>query len=452
MLPERDDTVHVHYEAGSVRLSGAVNQRLRISAQALIGNLVEQSSDRAIDLLSIAAGAYALDRVVRRRKTQAKNEFGGRTFKVCFHVADVAYWEGSAKDRLADLLYFLTSDVWLLSFASHDRSSFVQVQKSLELPNAERPQRLALYSGGLDSAAGLGCQLLRGQRNILLLTVGHQSTIRPRCIRQLRQLRSTLPQAATLFQASFIVHLDNAKELKEQETSQRVRGFLFCTVAALVAAAWGIHDIDLYENGPGAINLPLVAGAGSNGLSTRGAHPSFLAKMTGLASEALERELVFGLPFLWSTKASMVREIAREPKLVPWVEQSLSCVHSSLRVPVTSHCGKCPACIERRQAFVAAGIDDDRTGYKTDLMTLADPLKDDYFRGYLEDARGWMVGDPRLKQRLEDHRRLSDMEDLNTEDLTELLHRQARETIQVYGPLLVPQRGNAATARVPAAL
>lgn len=451
MPRERDDTVHVHYEAGSVRLSGAVNQRLRISAEALIGNLVERSSDRAIDLLSIAAGAYALDRVVRRRKTKVKNEFGGRTFKVCFHVADATHWEGRAKDQLTDLLYFLTSDVWLLSFALHDRSSFQRVQKTLELADAERPERLALYSGGLDSAAGLGCQLLRGQRNILLLTVGHQSTIRSRCIRQLRQLRWTMPQASTLFRASFIVHLDNAKELKEQETSQRVRGFLFCTAAALVAAAWGIHDIDLYENGPGAINLPLVAGAGSNGLSTRGAHPSFLAKMTGLASDALEHELVFGLPFLWSTKASMVREIAREPKLVPWVEQSLSCVHSSLRVPVTSHCGKCPACIERRQAFSAAGIDSDQTGYKTDLLTLADPLKDDYFRAYLENARGWMVGDPRLKQRLQEHRRLSDMEDLNAEEVEALFYRHAREVIQVYGGMLTPEWRPVIAARVPAA-
>ncbi len=442
------DTVHVHYEAGSIKLSGGLNQSLRISAEALIGNLMEQLSDRAIDLLSIAAGAYALDRVVRRKKSKIRNEFGGRTFQVCFHVADVAYWDGRAKDQLTDLLHFLTSDVWLLSFALHDRSSFPRRQAILELTGAERPERLALYSGGLDSAAGLGCQLLQGQRKILLLTVGHQSTIRPRCARQLRQLRLTLPQASSLFRASFIVHLDNAKLLREQETTQRVRGFLFCAAAALVAAAWDIRNIDLYENGPGAINLPLVAGAGSDGLSTRGAHPSFLAKMTSLASEALGKELVFGLPFLWSTKASMVRELAQEPRLVAWVEESLSCVHSSLRVPVTSHCGHCPACIERRQAFAAAGIEKDRTGYDKDLLSQADPLADDYLRAYLDNACGWMNGDLRLKRRMEEHRRVSDMGHLKSEDVEALLRRHAQEVVQAFGGLLPPGRGVATPAHV----
>lgn len=439
MLAEAPSTINVRYELGHVQLSGAVNQRVKITAQALIQRLMERVGNRSIDLICIAAGIYAMDRVVKRSKS-ASNESGIRTFVVCFHVADLEYWRRqTVTNQLTEILHFLTGDYWLISVAPHARDENRRHQGILSLANAARPSRVALYSGGLDSAAGLACQLLRGHRDLLLLSVGHQSTIRRGCVDQVRELRHILPQAASLYHASFVIHLDHAETMRRQEQTQRARGFLFCTSAAIVASACGIRDIDVFENGPGAINLPLVSGALSDGLATRGAHPAFLLKISEFVSQALGSEIAFHLPFIEQTKASMIAELISTPFLTSWVQKSRSCVHSSWREPGITHCGVCPACIERRQAFLAAGVVDAFTRYSKDVFLLDDPLEDDYLRSYLDDALAWKRGkrgDSAVRKRLDEHRILSDLGHLPIDKMDALLRKHASEKLAVYGNLI----------------
>lgn len=420
---------------------------MRISAQAMLQDLLSCIGDRALDLICISAGAYAIDRVTKRLRTK-KNDAGIRTFSVCFHVSDADYWsQPNVSNLTAELLHFLTGDLWLVSFAKHNRPQASGVQTLLALNGDWRPSRVALYSGGLDSAAGLAHQLLNGQRDILLLTAGHQSTIRRRALDQVHDLKRLVPNARTIGHASFVLNLERSGRLREQETTQRSRGFLFCTSAAVLAAACSIRNIDIYQNGHGAINLPLTAGGLSNGLSTRGAHPTFLRMMTMLTRDALSVDLQFNLPFVSMTKATMVAELAKVPGLMSWAQQSRSCVHTSWRESGVTHCGYCPACIERHQALIAAGSDD-MTSYSKRLWEDTRALDDDYFRAYLGQASRWTLEASRAQEHLSQHVALSGLQQCDIAQLTDLHQRHAIEALRVYGEFL----SNAGTVGIKASL
>lgn len=429
------ETIHVRYEDGQLELTGPVSQRLQITAQAMLLELMDHVGSRPIDLICIAAGVYAVDRIVKRRTT-AVNESGIRTFSLCFHVADVDYWRQPVViDRIADVLHTLTGDNWIIEFVHHERSSRPAPQVRIDFRDAATPSRLALYSGGLDSAAGLANQLLEGQRDLMLLTVGHQSSIRRRCNQQVKSISRALPSSGPIYHAYFRVNLQRPERMRKQEASQRARGFLFCSSAAIFALAFDIHEIDVYENGPGAINLPLSSGALSGGFSTRGAHPGFLQKMSLLVSHALESEIRFNLPFLWQTKSAMVAPLARVPDLAIFAHQSHSCVHTSWREAGVSHCGRCPACLERYQAFASAGVTDLTSYSQKRLWRSHDPLKDDYMRLYLDNAKAWASGDLRQLSRLKMHCALSGIDEAQVSRIAAMCRQHAQEVLAVYGAL-----------------
>lgn len=430
MPPEFPPQLYVRYANGSLEVQGKTTRRMSISAQAMIQDLLTCMDERSIDLISIAAGAYAIDRIHRRRSS-VKNEAGLRTLPVCFQVADLSYWsQPHIVDQLAELLHFLSGDLWLISFAAHERPALAWHQTMLDFGSHWRPSRVALYSGGLDSAAGLACALRSGQRDIMLMTAGHQSAIRRRAIDQISALKRVLPNAGPICHASFVLGLEKSGRIRDQETTQRSRGFLFCASGAVLAAACGVKVVDVYENGHGAINLPLIGGGLSNGFSTRGAHPTFLSMMTRLASDALERPVHFELPFARMTKADMVAELARTPGLAEWAQHSRSCVHTSWRELGITHCGYCPACIERHQAFEGAGVID-LTPYSRPLWQRANALDNDYFRSYLWQAQRWAQGDLGIEERLDDHCALTHLPTPSKERI--LLHQQhAAEVLRVY--------------------
>lgn len=428
----------VHYANDQVVIGGRQSQRLQITAREMLMELMDVVSPRAVDLICIAGGAYALDRITRRRCTPS-NEAGTRTLPVCFQVNDIDYWQqASIVDAVTDLLYSLTGDTWLVSFAPHDRPAAPTLQGRIGLEASSTPKRLALYSGGLDSAAGLAAQVLRGQRDIMLLTIGHQASIRSRVRRQLLLLDAALPGGAPSHRAYFAVRLRYPGRIRSQETSQRARGFLFCASATVLAHAFGISQIDLYENGPGAINLPLNSASLSGGFTTRGAHPAFLKKMADLASSALEHDIHFNLPFLWEAKSAVLSRLAHNRLLEKFAAHSHSCTHTSWREASVNHCGQCPACIERHQAFVGAGIDDPTPYSKRRIWQAGNPLQDDYLRSYLDNAIAWSNNDDRVLRRLSDHCALSGLVDLEQARISAMYRQHAKEVLSVYGDLPMP--------------
>ena len=416
-----------------VQLSGDVAHALRFSMDRFFSTLPRLPSERCIDLLYIAAGIYAVDRLTRRT-TLAQSERICRNFDLTIAVRDLQFWQQeTVTKQIEELVRFLTDEDWTLAFrAAGSQDGENRHQHPLPLPSTYQPTRAALYSGGLDSAAGLANQLISGIEDYVLVTVGHQSLVRKKSERQIATLQGSLGVRPLLH--SIVVTRLRGRDypLTRQERTQRTRSLLFATSAIAVAAAFDIERIDVFENGVGSINVPLMTGALFGGLTTRGSHPTFLKRISELGAAVLERPVYFKLPFIHLTKAQMLKPL-RQYGLELWAQSSRSCIHTSWRVAGKSHCGTCPACIERRQAFAAAGIPE-ADYYSIDVLKSAPKAGPDadYMHLYIDEARAWIKGDERPRRRFENHLRFTDVPQSEDTQFARLLTTHCNEVTSVF--------------------
>lgn len=190
----------------------------------------------------------------------------------------------------------------------------------------------------------------------------------------------------------------------------------------------------MFENGVGAVNLPLMTGMLGSGLATRGAHSTFLRLMSELSAQVTESPIRFKLPFESSTKAEVLQRLPT-PELAMWTQQSRSCVHASLRQLGKTHCGRCAACIERRQAFADAGIEERLDIYQTNALAEPPeyPDESDYLHLYRLEAAKWVEGTPSVRRRTINHLRLTEMPPEQDEKVIELQLRHSHEVLRTFG-------------------
>ncbi len=150
-----------------------------------------------------------------------------------------------------------------------------------------------------------------------------------------------------------------------REESQRTRSFLFLTLAGIAARRIGAKDVIMIaENGQLAIHLPLTA-ARISAFSTHTAHPEFIEIMTNILRAVLSFNIRIHNPFLYMTKAEVVRTIQRnEATMVP---TTISCWMSARITGGYTHCGVCIPCIIRRIANECNGIKVDE--YSRDILS-----------------------------------------------------------------------------------
>lgn len=427
---------------GLISVTGDVQQQLTLRADKMLQSLPQTPKSRALDLLTIAAGTYAIDRVVKR-KMGAGNRAGIRNLRPQFAVHDLAFWS-SHRSTLAvtEILHFLTGDDWQISFEQATGEPVYRQQQE-RLPFVwQPPTRVALYSGGLDSAAGLANLLLTDHReHYLLVTVRNQMGLRARCQEQIRTLSAHLNIAGPL-RCTLATHLSSATAgiMSAQECSQRSRGFLFCATAALAAKACLLSAVEVLENGVGAINLPLTTSGLSGGMATRGAHPTFLNALSNLCSEVMEQGFNFTLPFMNHTKGEMLAPLIGQG-LGNWAELSHSCIHTSVRKRGQPQCGECPACIERRQAFAVAGHVETHQ-YNTDIFRAPSLKTETYLRRYWDEAVAWQSNDTHAMKRLQVHLTNTQVP-MNTQAaVIERQRRHADEVVRTFActPLLHKRR------------
>lgn len=289
-----------------------VPQAAKLNADGFFHPLLRLPPRRCLDLLRIAAGVHTVDRIVKRMKRK-DNEEGTRRLHLIFEVKEPDFWVNpDVQQLLLKILTFLTDDDWSIGFEHADRAGDHGNQDFLDLPRPFEPAHAALYSGGLDSAAGLASRLLDGANDFVLVTVGHQSGLHSRVSRQIAALKQILGSGARLQVQTLhstlttALHRGKAKRMRLQERTQTSRGFFFCSAAVVAANAYGLRNVEVFENGVGAINLPLMTGMLGGPLSTRGAHPTFLDLMSRLASLVTELPMKFVLPFELKTKGEML--------------------------------------------------------------------------------------------------------------------------------------------------
>jgi 7-cyano-7-deazaguanine synthase in queuosine biosynthesis len=324
-----------------------------------------------IDLLRIAMAVYVTDRLIRRRQREQERKWS-RQITLKIGVLEPTLWDtDEIRNSLLECLEFLTDDTWDITFEQDDRRRTRAIQKNLFVPPPE--SRLCLFSAGLDSAAGLGTQLLRSsERPTIPITVWHQGGQKHNVEKQVELLRNHFKTEITplIFKAHL---LWGSRDRSREESTQRSRAFLFMAAGAAAAFLCRTSEVEVYESGVGAINLPLMAGM-TGSRTTRSTHPEFLRRMSELVSTAASRTITFSLPFWENTKGQIVRNLANAG-LHDLAKLTVSCVSYPLRDKKSKQCGICPACIFRRQAMLTAGITEAENTYKYDLFSATELVR-----------------------------------------------------------------------------
>ena len=325
---------------------------------------------RQIDLIRIATAVHVADAWARRKVT-----FNGlRNPHIQIEVLDSAFWsKPDTIDLLKNCVDFVSGgDDWEFSFLAsknvrHDRCTNL-------FREYDHDALVSLYSGGLDSASGLAVRAAaQPGRMIVPVTIRHQ-------LQKSQLLRShfkLLMDHGILkradfnpFQAGAFIRNERIKrEFKEEfrEISHRCRPLLFMSVAGIVANSFSAPEVEVFESGVGSINLPLVGGP-ADYRTTRSTHPNFLRLLSALVSHVNGTAVRYVLPFADKTKAEMVGML-KAIGLDELARKSVSCILHPLKRKGWQQCGRCAACVFRRQAMLTAGIAEDKNAYATDLFT-----------------------------------------------------------------------------------
>ena len=313
--------------------------------------------NRSWDFMRIAAAVYAADRNTKRPAKRG-NDSWLRRIRIEFPVKEPDFWNSNTTKRLmSDALSFLTGDDWSFKFNATQNCSH---QASLQF-GSRKQAKYFLYSGGLDSAAGL-VKYAHEQPNdsVYPLLIGHRTNMSSKVNKQVERIRFIFPNVQPAIDVPFRM----SKPLSE-ERSQRSRNFLFLVIAGVAAGKHVGDSVLVGENGVGAINMPLSTLMIST-MATRGTHPTFLGKMAALSSHVLGRRLDYSLPHLHRTKGELVGAL-KEHDLADIAALTFSCSHP-LHVKIADQCGQCPACIFRRHSLWIAGITDPGDRYQHRLF------------------------------------------------------------------------------------
>ncbi len=326
--------------------------KVRLNEHALSAAMLHALPPLAGDLLRIGLAVSTADRLTRRPKRQGSG--GARAIRLDVGVVEPDFWnERGTTEVLCQALELLSADNWDLVFHGGRR---YPVQEYLHCLGT-RGAKICLYSGGLDSAAGLATRLSGAEEPLLPLFARLQGVPRSATLGQLDHLgrRYGVQLRPLVVQLAFV---------RPQEFTHRCRSFLFAALAGSAACAEGSSEVEVYESGVGAINLPLTYGMVTGARTTKSSHPCFLRVMGELVSRVAGRRVDFALPHRDRTKAELVRVIVADG-LEELARSTVSCVQLRGRA---KQCGYCAACIGRRQAMITAGIVEPVGAYEYDLF------------------------------------------------------------------------------------
>ena len=305
------------------------------------------------DIIDLAVAIHASDRLASQDFDQQ------RRLEVTLPVRHPELLgKSSVQLKLTELLDWTTGSQWYFDFKMRNAPGrSLEQQPTLPLAIAPQDSEVTLWSGGLDSLAGLYTRLQKyPDKSFVLLGSGGNNTVYARQKSVALEVQSIFP--SRLNPLRIPIRFDKSAG-KEKNKYSRARGVVFMLVGLACAYLMDRRELYLYENGIGAINLPYRASA--IGLDhSRSVHPLTLLMVSEFVSELLGDNLRVKNPFLFSTKAEMCQALAKDDKkdLVP-LTQSCDSRH---RKKSAQQCGYCSSCILRRQALSAAKIED-KTSY-----------------------------------------------------------------------------------------
>ncbi|MCX7599205.1 MAG: hypothetical protein N2512_10140 [Armatimonadetes bacterium] len=314
-------------------------------------------SPEVADLLDLAAAVYLADLAVLR----GRNERFVRDLELHVPVRRLDLWRSLADD-LVRLVWHLTGDN--LSLHLWPRPPGERPPKVAGPSNPPGRDCVCLLSGGLDSLAGAVMLLRTGRRPFF---VSHRSG-NPTVLRTQKQVVTALRRLQPDLSHIFVVLAPRvaASALPfpppdQREPSRRSRSLLFMTLGVAAAAALGVTEVYLPENGVLTVALPLTPSR-IGGLSTRSTHPTVINLFNHICRTAGLNTYVLN-PFVYRTKTELIADLLR-PVLRP--EEILGTVSCWMTGRRHRQCGGCIPCLLRRVSLLAAGLPDE--AYEIDLL------------------------------------------------------------------------------------
>ena len=341
------------------------------------------------DLLDVAVAAYSADR--RSRRDYSGSSTGRRSIVVELAVRNPDRWSApEVVGRLQDYLHWLSGDEWTFGFRKKlTIPSEAESQPPLFAIRPSKPSFVSLFSGGVDSLAGLGCAVVDQPCASHVLVSGYTNTrLRDRQRKQIRQIRSEFDRRLP-GGGSSIWHLAvgfgiNQPDRRAEERSQRTRAFVFLALGVAAAIQVESDTLCVYENGLGALNLRL--NETQLGVDNyRGVHPRSLMSMEGLLPLVLDAPVLVENPYFYRTKAEMCRALP-VAGLEGLINDTVSCDSFPMRIPdEPDQCGVCTSCILRRQALLSAGLGarDCESVYRSDIWKRDPALSPDQLHGMI---------------------------------------------------------------------
>lgn len=320
--------------------------------------LYRKPSPKVLDLLRLSMSVYSADHCIRRETAD-----DGWTRDIVLHlpVHHIRLWK-RARTRLTSVLNFLSGDRWTIELRKHDYSpSFPKLQKG-----RQRPDRVTLFSGGLDSLIGAIDLLERGHRVVL---VGHYGAGMTHQFQH--DLATKLEKAYPDSVKAVLTYVDPPHiQNAEREITKRTRSLLFLMLGLTAADCVGSEvPVDVAENGLITLNVPMTDSRNGS-LSTRTTHPHFVEELKELLA-ALNLKHPIDFPYRTQTKGEMLTNCSNRRLIRKLSKRSMSCAHPEAArwagASPGTHCGHCVPCLIRRASMYAAGFDD--ADYTCDVIT-----------------------------------------------------------------------------------
>jgi 7-cyano-7-deazaguanine synthase in queuosine biosynthesis len=307
------------------------------------------------DMLDVAIAVHAADRCCSRAKGHPGKHAWVRRMCVSIPVRNPDLW-GSKETvtRLTALLQFMTDDVWTFEFTKRTDRVVAEQQQHLFSNVPTDPVEVALFSGGLDAFSGAARRMKENPERKFILVSAWANSI---------QKAGQKKQKAVLARLYKNLHahlgydygVQKSPRRKDRESSQRTRGFLFMSLGAVTAMAAGQNELHVYENGIGAINLPLN-GSQVGAYNSRPVHPRTIAKMRDYLGHITNNPFQIHVPFVFHTKGEMCAGIS-EKEVQKATATTFSCDKFPCRnASHKSQCGYCTSCLLRRMSIRAAGL------------------------------------------------------------------------------------------------
>lgn len=263
--------------------------------------------DRIKDLLEIAGYIYAADRLIKRGEIDnLEYHSWARNLHFIFKVRDLKFWkqESTAKLLSEALLYVSGDNEINFSFVGGARDIGQLNAFDVEgiFPEDKGKSTVALFSGGLDSLAGVLNVLETTNDNVILVShrANHGTTKTQKGIH--KKLTEDYPNRIKYY--SFNCTL---KERATEET-QRTRIFLYTAVAFSLATIFKEAELLIFENGITSINFSKRADL-INARASRTTHPKTLYHMKQFFSHVAGTNFTIKHPFLFNTKTDIFKII-----------------------------------------------------------------------------------------------------------------------------------------------